>query len=201
MPEELNLSNLKPASARRDRKRIGRGMGSGKGRYSGRGIKGQKARSGSHKMRAGFEGGQMPIYMRLGKQRGPYSKDAMPVGPHRTATVAVNVRDLDRFGDGADVTPEALTEAGLIRNTRLDVKILGQGDLKKKLSVTAHFFSASAREKIEAAGGSVTQLKEPKQRKRRKTSPSGPSPKEAADEPAETTQPTASEPEAPAEEK
>jgi large subunit ribosomal protein L15 len=166
MPEELNLSNLKPASARRDRKRVGRGMGSGKGRYSGRGIKGQKARSGSNKMRAGFEGGQMPIYMRLGKQRGPYSKDAMPIGPHRTATVAVNVRDLDRFDDGGEVTPEALAEMGLIRNTRLDVKILGQGDLKKKLSVTAHFFSASAREKIEAAGGSVTQLKEPKPKKK-----------------------------------
>jgi large subunit ribosomal protein L15 len=200
MPEELNLSNLKPASARRDRKRVGRGMGSGKGRYSGRGIKGQKARSGSHKMRAGFEGGQMPIYMRLGKQRGSTSDDAMPIGPHRTATVAVNVRDLDRFGDGADVTPEALAEAGLIRNTRLDVKILGQGDLKKKLSVTAHFFSASAREKIEAAGGSVTALKEPKQRKQRKASPSGRSRKAAADEPAETPEPTASEPEAPAEE-
>ncbi len=168
MPEQLNLSNLKPAAARRDRKRVGRGMGSGKGRYAGRGIKGQKARSGSHKLRAGFEGGQMPIYMRLGKLRGPYSKDAMPMGPHRTATAAVNVRDLGRFDDGADVTPEALAEAGLIRNTRLDVKILGHGELKKKLSVTAHLFSASAREKIEAAGGTVTALKEPKQRKRRR---------------------------------
>ncbi len=97
MPEELNLSNLKPASPSKARKRVGRGMGSGKGRYSGRGIKGQKSRSGSHKMRAGFEGGQMPIYMRLGKQRGPYSKDAMPMGPHRTQTVPVNVRDLDRL--------------------------------------------------------------------------------------------------------
>src|SRR5206468_5611598 len=93
--------------------------GLGKGRYSGRGIKGQKARSGSNKMRPGFEGGQMPIYMRLGKQRGPYSKDAMPVGPHRTRVHAVNVRDLERF-DG-EVTPETLEEAGLIRNTRLDV--------------------------------------------------------------------------------
>ena len=82
--EELNLSTLKPAQKRKARKRVGRGMGSGKGRYSGRGIKGQKARSGSHTMRPGFEGGQMPIYMRLGKKRGPYSKDAMPVGPHRT---------------------------------------------------------------------------------------------------------------------
>ena len=85
MTEQLNLSNLKPAQPRKDRKRVGRGQGSGKGRYSGRGIKGQKSRSGSHKMRAGFEGGQMPIHMRLGKPRGPYSKDAMPMGPHRTS--------------------------------------------------------------------------------------------------------------------
>jgi large subunit ribosomal protein L15 len=196
MPEELNLSNLKPASARRDRKRVGRGMGSGKGRYSGRGIKGQKARSGSNKMRAGFEGGQMPIYMRLGKQRGPYSKDAMPIGPHRTATVPVNVRDLDRFDEGADVTPEVLVEAGIIRNTRVDVKILGQGDLKKKLSVTAHFFSASAREKIEAAGGTVTALKESKRRKEPKQRPAAATADEAGVEEA----PEAAEPEAPAEE-
>src|SRR3954449_11092926 len=139
--EELNLSNLKPAQARRDRKRVGRGLGSGKGRYSGRGIKGQKSRSGSHNMRPGFEGGQMPIYMRLGKQRGPYSKDAMPVGPHRTATIPVNLRDLERvFDDGSEVTLEALIEKGLIKNTRTDVKILGQGELKKKLTVTAHAF-------------------------------------------------------------
>jgi large subunit ribosomal protein L15 len=168
MAEQLNLSNLKPASPRKARKRIGRGMGSGKGRYAGRGIKGQKARSGSHKMRAGFEGGQMPIYMRLGKQRGPYSKDAMPIGPHRTLMVAVNVRDLERFDAGAEVTPQLLAEAGLIRNTRTEVKILGQGDLSKKLTVTAHAFSATAREKIEGAGGSVTALKEPKVKRRRK---------------------------------
>jgi large subunit ribosomal protein L15 len=161
--QKLNLSSLKPATARKSRKRVGRGMGSGKGRYSGRGIKGQKARSGSNKMRPGFEGGQMPIYMRLGKQRGPYSKDAMPVGPHRTRVSAVNVRDLERF-DG-EVTPETLKEAGLIRNTRLDVKILGHGDLTKKLSVSAHLFSASAREKIEGAGGSIVWLRgEPKPR-------------------------------------
>jgi large subunit ribosomal protein L15 len=166
--EELTLSNLKPAQKRRARKRVGRGLGSGKGRYSGRGIKGQKARSGSHKMRPGFEGGQMPIYMRLGKQRGPYSKDAMPVGPHRTHTVPVNLRDLDRvFEDGAEVTLEALIEKGLIKNTRIDVKILGQGELKKKLTVTAHSFSATAREKIEQAGGKATALREPVEKKRR----------------------------------
>ena len=166
MPEQLNLSNLKPAQARRDKKRIGRGLGSGKGRYSTRGIKGQKARSGSRKMRPGFEGGQMPIYMRLGKQRGPYSKDAMPMGPHRTHTVAVNVRDLERFEAGAEITPESLKQVGLIRNTKHDLKILGHGDLSKKLSVSAHNFSKSARDKIEGAGGSITWLRgEPAPRK------------------------------------
>src|ERR687891_49023 len=121
MAEELSLSTLKPAQERRDRKRVGRGMGSGKGRYSGRGIKGQKARSGSHKMRPGFEGGQMPVYMRLGKQRGPHSKDAMPMGPHRTSTQPVNVAALEeRFDAGAEVTPESLVEKGLLRNTRVD---------------------------------------------------------------------------------
>jgi large subunit ribosomal protein L15 len=205
MAEQLNLSNLKPASPRKARKRIGRGMGSGKGRYAGRGIKGQKARSGSHKMRAGFEGGQMPIYMRLGKQRGPYSKDAMPIGPHRTLMVAVNVRDLERFDAGAEVTPELLVEAGLIRNTRTEVKILGQGDLSKKLTVTAHAFSATAREKIEGAGGSVTALKEPKvKRRRKKTSklaaPAAAAPEaEAPAEEPEAEPEAAPEPEAPEE--
>src|SRR6187397_2070904 len=123
MAGELNLSNLKPAQARKDRKRVGRGLGSGKGRYSGRGLKGQKSRAGSHKMRAGFEGGQMPMYMRLPKQRGSTSKDAMPVGPFGTFTQGVNVRDLEtRFDTGADVTPEALKAFGLIRNLRTDVK-------------------------------------------------------------------------------
>jgi large subunit ribosomal protein L15 len=164
--DELSLSNLRPAQKRKARKRIGRGMGSGKGRYSGRGIKGQKSRAGSHQMRPGFEGGQMPIYMRLGKQRGPTSKDAMPIGPHRTQTVAVNVADLDRrFEAGSEVTPETLVERKLIRNTRIDVKILGNGELSKRLSVTAHLFSKSAREKIEKAGGTATALREPVERK------------------------------------
>jgi large subunit ribosomal protein L15 len=183
MPEQLNLSNLKPASPRKARKRVGRGMGSGKGRYAGRGIKGQKARSGSHKMRAGFEGGQMPIYMRLGKQRGPYSKDAMPIEPHRTFMTAVNVRDLERFDAGAEVTPEVLSKAGLIRNAKVEVKILGQGDLSKKLSVTAHAFSATAREKIEGAGGSVNALKEPKVKKARKKAAAPPPEEEESAEP------------------
>jgi large subunit ribosomal protein L15 len=166
MPDDLNLSNLKPAQARKDRKRIGRGMGSGKGRYSGRGLKGQKSRSGSHKMRPGFEGGQNPLYMRLGKKRGPYSKDAMPMGPHRTSTQPVNVAALEeRFDAGAEVTPEALLDKGLIRSTRVDVKLLGQGELTKTLSIAVHAASASAREKVEAAGGSLTLLREPKERK------------------------------------
>ncbi len=171
MAEELNLSNLKPAAPRRDRKRVGRGLGSGKGRYAGRGIKGQKARAGSHKMRPGFEGGQMPLYMRLGKQRGSTSKDAMPIGPHRTHTVPVNLSDLERaFDDGADVTLEALIEKRLIKNTRIDVKILGDGDLKKRLTVTAHAFSKTAREKIEGAGGTATALREPRKTKRARSS-------------------------------
>jgi large subunit ribosomal protein L15 len=159
--EAPNLSSLKPAQARRDRKRVGRGMGSGKGRYSGRGIKGQKARAGSNKMRAGFEGGQMPIHMRVGKQRGATSKDAMPIGPHRTHTIPVNIRDLERvFADGDTVSIEALVEKGLVKSTKWDVKVLGSGELTKSLSVTAHRFSASARDKITAAGGTATALRE-----------------------------------------
>jgi large subunit ribosomal protein L15 len=178
MPDDLSLSNLKPAQSRKDRKRVGRGMGSGKGRYSGRGIKGQKQRSGSHKMRPGFEGGQNPIYMRLGKLRGG-SKDALPVGPHRTSTAPVNVATLEeRFDAGAEVTPESLVEKGVLKNTKTDVKILGNGDLKKKLAVTAHAVSASAREKIEAAGGSITLLREPMERfpKRRAERAAAPAP-------------------------
>ena len=195
MADELNLSNLQPAQARKDRKRVGRGLGSGKGRYSGRGIKGQKSRAGSHKMRAGFEGGQMPLYMRLGKQRGSTSKDAMPIGPHRTSTQAVNVGLLQtRFADGAEVTPESLVEKGLLKNTKIDVKLLGNGELKKKLIVRVHAISATAREKVEQAGGTVSLLKEPKPKKRKKHS----KPKPAAPA-AEAAAPEAEAPEAVAE--
>jgi large subunit ribosomal protein L15 len=193
VPEKLNLSTLKPAQPRKTRKRVGRGLGSGKGRYSGRGIKGQKSRSGSHKMRAGFEGGQMPIYMRLGKQRGPYSADAMPMGPHRTHSQGVNVRDLERFDAGTEVTVELLAEKGLIKNTRTDVKILGHGDLTKKLSVTAHRFSKSAREKIEGAGGTAVALREEKKRKPKKARAPKPEPEAEVEveeaEPEEAEQP------------
>lgn len=167
--EDLSLSSLKPAQKRRSRKRVGRGMGSGKGRYCGRGIKGQKSRSGSHYLPAGFEGGQMPIHMRLPKQRGATSKDAMPIGPHRTSTQPVNVRDLERvFEDGAEVTLDSLVEKGLLKNLNTDVKLLGDGTLSKKLTVTVHRASESAKEKVGAAGGTVTELKEVKRKKRRR---------------------------------
>jgi large subunit ribosomal protein L15 len=120
----------------------------------------------------------------------------MPIGPHRTATVPVNLRDLERaFDDGADATLEAMVDKGLIKNTRTDVKVLGAGELTKKLAVTAHAFSAAAREKIEAAGGSVTALRPPREEKkkrvRKKPTPQPEAPEaakpeaEAAEEPAE----------------
>jgi large subunit ribosomal protein L15 len=167
MTEELNLSNLQPAQPREARKRVGRGLGSGKGRYSGRGIKGQNSRAGSHAMRAGFEGGQMPLAMRIPKLRGNTSKDAMPVGPFRTYTQPVNLRDLDRFEAGEEVTPESLKAKGLIRSVRKDVKLLGTGKLSKKLTISVHAASASARKKVQSAGGTLTLLKEPKVKKAR----------------------------------
>jgi large subunit ribosomal protein L15 len=168
VPEPLNLHSLHPAQPQKDRKRVGRGLGSGKGRYSGRGIKGQKSRAGSHKLRAGFEGGQMPIYMRVGKLRGNTSKDAMPIGPFRTKTVPVNLRDLDRFDTGDEVTPESLVEKRIIKNTKTDVKLLGVGEVSKKLTIRVHAISATAREKVEAAGGTVELLREPKPEKPKK---------------------------------
>jgi large subunit ribosomal protein L15 len=198
MSDELNLSSLKPAQARRPRKRVGRGLGSGKGRYSGRGIKGQKSRAGSHAMPAGFEGGQMPIDMRVGKLRGNTSADAMPIGPFRTYSQPVNVRDLEtRFDAGAEVTPEALKASGLIAKLSVDVKVLGEGELTKALFVTAHSFSKSAVEKIEAAGGTVTRLREPVVRKKKRHKASAPKAEEPDTETdAETDEPD-SEPAAP----
>jgi large subunit ribosomal protein L15 len=189
MPGDLNLSNLKPAQARKDRKRVGRGLGSGKGRFSGRGIKGQKSRAGSHAMRAGFEGGQMPLAMRTAKLRGNTSADAMPIGPFRTVTQGINIRDLERFDAGDEVTPETLKAKGLIRSLRQDVKLLGSGDLTKKLTITVHAASKTAREKVEAAGGTLTVLREPKERKPKnlKRRPEGRTksePEAATDEPA-----------------
>jgi large subunit ribosomal protein L15 len=192
MPEKtLNLSNLQPAQGRVDRKRVGRGPGSGKGKYSGRGIKGQKSRSGSHKMRAGFEGGQMPIYMRIGKLRGSTSKDAMPVGPFRTSTVPVNVRDLVRFEAGDEVTPETLVAKRLIKNTKTDVKLLGVGEVTMKLTVRVHGISATAREKIEAAGGTVELLREPKVKKKKQKHRKAKPPTSATEEATETAEESA----------
>jgi large subunit ribosomal protein L15 len=192
---DLNLSNLSPAQPRKTRKRVGRGLGSGKGRYSGRGIKGQKSRAGSHRMRAGFEGGQMPLAMRLPKLRGNTSRDAMPVGPFRTYSQPVNLRDLDRFEAGEEVTPESLKAKGLIRSIRKDVKLLGVGELTKKLTITVHAASATAREKVEAAGGTLTLLKEPKVKKARKPR-AVPAAAPDDDEPEAVAEPEAAEPEA-----
>src|SRR5947209_13972095 len=156
MAGDLNLSNLQPAQGRKDRKRVGGGMGAGTGVYSGRGIKGQKSRSGSHAMRAGFEGGQMPLYMRTAKLRGNTSADAMPIGPFRTYSQPVNLRDLEaRFEAGEEVTPEALKQKRLIRSVRKDVKLLGNGELTKKLSISVHAASKTAREKVASAGGTL----------------------------------------------
>src|SRR5207302_11460053 len=121
--------------------------------------------AGSHAMSARFEGGQMPLFMRIPKLRGATSKDAMPIGPFRTYSQPVNLADLDRFDAGEEVTPESLKAKGLIRSLRKDVKLLGNGDLTKKLAITVHGASATAREKVEAAGGSLTLLREPKVRK------------------------------------
>jgi large subunit ribosomal protein L15 len=157
MAEEIGLHNLKPAPGSRHRKkRVGRGEGSGVGKTSGRGQKGAGSRSGS-KSRPGAEGGQMPIHMRMRKLRGPHMKKSMPFENFRTHTQPVNLRDLEaRFGDGDSVTPHTLSVRGLATRSGVAVKILGQGEISKKLTVTAHAFSKTAREKIEAAGGSCS---------------------------------------------
>jgi large subunit ribosomal protein L15 len=156
MPE-IGLHNLRPSpGSHRARKRVGRGIASGTGKTSGRGQKGQKARSGSHMMRPGFEGGQMPLYMRVGKLRGPHMQKSMPMGPFRTHNEIVNVGELGaRFEQGTEVTPATLVAAGLLKRTREPLKVLGRGELSHALTVSAHGFSASARQKIEAAGGTV----------------------------------------------
>jgi large subunit ribosomal protein L15 len=152
--ERIGLHNLSPApGSRRPRKRVGRGEGSGTGKTSGRGQKGAGARSGS-KRRARFEGGQMPIHMRMRKLRGPHMKKSMPFEPFRTHTQPVNIADLEaRFDAGAEVTLELMVARGLGTRKDVPVKILAKGELTKALTVHAHAFSATARERIEAAGG------------------------------------------------
>jgi large subunit ribosomal protein L15 len=154
VPAEIGLHSLKPKpGSRHPRKRVGRGEGSGLGKTSGRGEKGAGARSG-YKSRPNAEGGQMPIHMRMRKLRGPHMKKSMPFENFRTQTQPVNLADLEsRFDDGAEVTPQSLADKGLATRKDVPVKILGQGELKKKLTVQAHAFSKTAREKIEAAGG------------------------------------------------
>ena len=154
MAERVGLHSLKPTpGSRKERKRIGRGEGSGTGKTSGRGHKGAGARSGN-KRRVRFEGGQNPIHMRMRKLRGPHMKKSMPFEKFRTKTQPVNLADLEaRFEKGAEVTPESLRGAGLATRRAVPVKVLGEGGLTKALTVHAHGFSKSAREKIEAAGG------------------------------------------------
>ena len=157
-PEErIGLHSLAPApGSRRPRKRVGRGEGSGTGKTSGRGQKGAGSRSGS-KRRANFEGGQMPIHMRMRKLRGPHMKKSMPFEPFRTHTQPVNIADLEsRFDAGAEVTIELMKANGLGTRKDVPVKVLAKGDLSKALTVHAHAFSAGARERIEAAGGTCT---------------------------------------------
>lgn len=156
--EEVGLHNLSPKpGSKRPRKRLGRGEGSGLGKTSGRGHKGYGARSGA-KRKAGYEGGQNPIHMRMRKLRGPHMKKSMPFENFRTSSQPVNVGDLEeRFDAGAEVKPETLKEKGLAKGSD-PVKVLARGEISKKLEVHAHGFSAAAREKIEAAGGSCHTL-------------------------------------------
>jgi large subunit ribosomal protein L15 len=204
--QPLALHTLKPAEgSTRDRKRIGRGKGSGTGKTAGRGQKGQKSRSGSHNMRPGFEGGQMPLYMRLGKLRGPNHKKSMPMGPFRTHTTPVNIGSLERFDAGVEVTPELLKTAGVVRSLKHPIKVLGTGELTKKLTVHAHGFSARARELIEQAGGTVVVLggeeepapaKPAKARKVKAAPAAEPAAEEAVAEETAAQEPVAEEPEA-----
>ena len=158
-PAEIALHSLRPKpGSRQPRKRVGRGAGSGLGKTAGRGHKGAGARAGN-KRKPGYEGGQNPIHMRTRKLRGPRRKMSMPFEQFRTHTQPVNVADLEaRFGAGEEVTPETLRSAGLAKR-RHPVKVLGRGELTKKLTVRVHAFSASAKEKIEKAGGACEIIK------------------------------------------
>ena len=159
--ERIGLHSLAPApGSRKKRKRVGRGHGSGLGKTSGRGHKGAGARSGAKK-RVRFEGGQNPIHMRMRKLRGPTKKTSMPFEKFRTHTQPVNLSDLEeRFEKGAEVTPASLKDAGLATRRDVPVKVLARGELSKALTVHAHGFSKTAREKIEAAGGTCQLIEE-----------------------------------------
>jgi large subunit ribosomal protein L15 len=155
---KIFLNDLKPApGSRSKRKRVGRGEGSGLGKTAGRGEKGANSRSGGGSP-ARYEGGQMPLHMRLPKLRGPYSKTSMPIGPFRTYMTPVNLSRLAVFGAGEVVSPESLVEKGIIKRISERVKILASGELDRPLTIRAHGVSESARAKIEAAGGTVELL-------------------------------------------
>ncbi len=160
--ERIGLHNLKPAAgSRKVRKRIGRGEGSGTGKTAGRGQKGYGSRSGA-KRRARLEGGQNPIHMRMRKLRGPHMKKSMPFEPFRTHTQAVNLLDLQaRFDDGEAVTLQAMKAKGLGSRKDIPVKVLAKGSISKALTVHAHAFSHSARQQIEAAGGTCEVVPRP----------------------------------------
>jgi len=149
----MHIGELRPApGAKKSKKRVGRGMGSGLGKTSGRGMKGQKART---NVRPGFEGGQTPLYRRLRKRRG-LSKASRNIGIFRRTYAIVNVGALqDHFDPGAEITPEVLLERRIIRKPEDGLRVLGEGELSKALTVRAHHFSAAARAKIEAAGGTA----------------------------------------------
>lgn len=147
----MRQDELSPAAgAKKNRKRVGRGDGSGHGSYSGRGCKGQKARAG-YKTKPGFQGGQLPLVKRLPRKRGF-------VNMFRTEYSVININQLSTFESGSEVTPERLVDAGLMKSLRLPVKILGDGDINYPLVVKAHQFSVAAKAKIEAAGGRVEEM-------------------------------------------
>jgi large subunit ribosomal protein L15 len=155
---KIFLNDLKPSPGSRfKRKRVGRGEGSGLGKTAGRGEKGANSRAGGGAP-ARYEGGQMPLHMRLPKLRGPHAKTAMPIGPFRTYMTPVNLSRLTVFGAGEVVSPDSLVEKGIIKRSSKRVKILASGDLDRPLTIQAHGVSESARVKIEAAGGTVELL-------------------------------------------
>jgi large subunit ribosomal protein L15 len=159
--KKVGLHSLKPApGSRRSRKRVGRGAGTGHGKTSGRGHKGAGARSGN-KRKIAYEGGQNPVHMRMRKLRGSHKKMSMPFEKFRTRTQPVNLSDLEaRFAADDEVTPESLRAAGLATR-RYPVKVLARGEISKKLTVRVHAFSAQAKEKIEAAGGTAELIQAP----------------------------------------
>ena len=148
----VRQNSIAPASgSRHASKRVGRGNGSGHGTFSGRGCKGQKARAGNNKMRPGFEGGQLPLIKRLPRKRGF-------TNIFRTEYSTVNIGELNSFESGSEVTPEKMIAAGILKSLTNPIKILADGDIDRPLTVKASKFSASARAKIEAAGGTVEEV-------------------------------------------